>query len=141
MEKVTKIQSGVSAEISELPVLPLRDVVVYPHMVVPLFVGRDKSLSALEEAMAGDKQILLAAQRRAKTDDPNEEDIFSIGTVFAKLPSRLVVPTGVTRRVTASWFRVRPWFSPRRTFDVNRSSVTTRNTSPSAASGLGGIVI
>src|ERR1043165_6211482 len=64
-----------------LPLLPLRDIIVFPHMVVPLFVGRDKSLSALEEAMAGDKQILLAAQRRAKTDDPNEEDIFSIGTV------------------------------------------------------------
>src|ERR1051325_8771722 len=64
-----------------LPLLPLRDIIVFPHMVVPLFVGRDKSLSALEEAMAGDKQILLAAQRRAKTDDPNEEDIFAIGTV------------------------------------------------------------
>src|SRR3977135_1119150 len=64
-----------------LPLLPLRDIIVFPHMVVPLFVGRDKSLSALEEAMAGDKQLLLAAQRRAKTDDPNEEDIFSIGTV------------------------------------------------------------
>src|SRR5574339_1277423 len=64
-----------------LPLLPLRDIIVFPHMVVPLFVGRDKSLSALEEAMAGDKQPLLAAQRRAKTDDPAEEDIFSIGTV------------------------------------------------------------
>src|SRR6187549_1876168 len=64
-----------------LPLLPLRDIIVFPHMVVPLFVGRDKSLSALEEAMAGDKQLLLAAQRRAKTDDPNQEDIFAIGTV------------------------------------------------------------
>ena len=58
-----------------LPLLPLRDIIVFPHMVVPLFVGRDKSLSALEEAMAGDKQLLLAAQRRAKTDDPNDDDL------------------------------------------------------------------
>src|ERR1700755_185946 len=64
-----------------VPLLPLRNIVVFPHMVVPLFVGRDKSMSALEEAMAGDKQLLLAAQRRAKTDDPSEEDIFAIGTV------------------------------------------------------------
>src|SRR5678809_1249728 len=64
-----------------LPLLPLRDIIVFPHMVVPLFVGRDKSLLALEDAMAGDKQILLAAQRRAKTDDPSEDDIFAIGTV------------------------------------------------------------
>ena len=82
-----------------LPLLPLRDIIVFPHMVVPLFVGRDKSLAALEEAMAGDKQILLAAQRRAKTDDPNEEDIFSIGTVghiiqllrFPKGPVKVLV--------------------------------------------------
>src|SRR4051794_36905144 len=82
-----------------LPLLPLRDIIVFPHMVVPLFVGRDKSLSALEEAMAGDKQILLAAQRRAKTDDPNVEDIFSIGTVghiiqllrFPKGPVKVLV--------------------------------------------------
>src|SRR5438046_9289824 len=82
-----------------LPLLPLRDIIVFPHMVVPLFVGRDKSLSALEEAMAGDKQLLLAAQRRAKTDDPSEDDIFSIGTVghiiqllrFPKGPVKVLV--------------------------------------------------
>src|SRR5262249_17870562 len=61
-----------------LPLLPLRDIIVFPHMVVPLFVGRDKSLSALEEAMAGGKQLLLAAQRRAKTHGPAEEDSFSV---------------------------------------------------------------
>src|SRR5437588_7054281 len=82
-----------------LPLLPLRDIIVFPHMVVPLFVGRDKSLSALEDAMSGDKQILLAAQRRAKTDDPAEEDIFAIGTVghiiqllrFPKGPVKVLV--------------------------------------------------
>src|ERR1700712_5724035 len=76
-----------------LPLLPLRDIIVFPHMVVPLFVGRPKSMQALEEAMAGDKQLLLAAQRRAKTDDPNAEDIFSIGTV-GHIIQRLRFPKG-----------------------------------------------
>src|SRR5512142_3075345 len=90
-----------------LPLLPLRDIIVVPHMVVPLFVGRDKSLSALEEAMAGDKQILLAAQRRAKTDDPSEDDIFAIGTVghiiqllrFPKGPVKVLVEGRARARV------------------------------------------
>ncbi|MBV8761513.1 MAG: endopeptidase La [Deltaproteobacteria bacterium] len=90
-----------------LPLLPLRDIIVFPHMVVPLFVGRDKSLQALEEAMAGDKQILLAAQRRAKTDDPAEEDIFAIGTVghiiqllrFPKGPVKVLVEGRARARI------------------------------------------
>jgi ATP-dependent Lon protease len=68
-----------------VPLLPLRDIVVFPHMVVPLFVGREKSISALEEAMgkggAGGKEIFLSAQRKAKTNEPIPEDIFTIGTV------------------------------------------------------------
>ncbi|HET8934577.1 MAG TPA: endopeptidase La [Polyangiales bacterium] len=64
-----------------LPLLPLRDIIVFPHMVVPLFVGREKSIAALEEAMNHDKEILLAAQRQAKTNDPTAEDIFGMGTV------------------------------------------------------------
>ena len=64
-----------------LPLLPLRDIIVFPHMVVPLFVGRDKSLAALEEAMARDKTLILAAQKRAKTDEPEADDMFEIGTV------------------------------------------------------------
>ena len=65
-----------------LPLLPLRDIVVFPHMVVPLFVGRPKSIGALDEAMAnGDKEVLLAAQRKAKTDAPTPDDIFRVGTV------------------------------------------------------------
>ncbi|HAI69691.1 MAG TPA: hypothetical protein DCM38_09695, partial [Gammaproteobacteria bacterium] len=62
-----------------LPVLPLRDVVVYPHMVIPLFVGREKSIHALEKAMAEDKQILLVAQKNAATDDPGVDDVHLIG--------------------------------------------------------------
>src|SRR5690348_3004492 len=100
-----------------LPLLPLRDIIVFPHMVVPLFVGRDKSLSALEEAMAGDKQLLLAAQRRAKTDDPNEEDIFSIGTVghiiqllrFPKGPVKVLVE-GRARARIRNFVQSEPFF-------------------------------
>ncbi|MGB5809507.1 MAG: endopeptidase La [Polyangiales bacterium] len=63
------------------PLLPLRDIIVFPHMVVPLFVGREKSINALEEAMGQDKEILLAAQKKAKTNDPTPEDIFEVGTI------------------------------------------------------------
>jgi ATP-dependent Lon protease len=100
-----------------LPLLPLRDIIVFPHMVVPLFVGRDKSLSALEEAMAGDKQLLLAAQRRAKTDDPETDDIFSIGTVghiiqllrFPKGPVKVLVE-GRARGRIRSFAQTDPFF-------------------------------
>ncbi len=64
-----------------LPLLPLRDVVVYPHMVIPLFVGRDKSIKALEQAMASDKQVVLIAQREATDDDPAASDLHEVGTV------------------------------------------------------------
>ena len=63
------------------PLLPLRDIIVFPHMVVPLFVGREKSINALEEAMSQHKEILLAAQKKAKTNDPAAEDIFEVGTI------------------------------------------------------------
>ena len=64
-----------------VPLLPLRDIIVFPHMVVPLFVGRQKSIRALEEAMNKQKYILLAAQREAKTNDPAEDDIYRVGTL------------------------------------------------------------
>ncbi len=96
MEKVAKTQSGESAEISELPVLPLRDVVVYPHMVVPLFVGREKSVRALETAMAGDKRILLVSQRSPDVDDPQAGDLYSIGTVATVL-QLLKLPDGTIK--------------------------------------------
>ena len=62
------------------PVLPLRDIVVFPHMIVPLFVGRDKSVRALEDVMKDDKKILLVAQKNAAQDDPSEKEIYEIGT-------------------------------------------------------------
>jgi len=64
-----------------VPLLPLRDIIVFPHMVVPLFVGREKSINALEEAMSHDKDILLAAQKKAKTNEPVPDDIFTMGTM------------------------------------------------------------
>jgi len=79
----------------ELPALPLRDVVVYPHMVIPLFVGRDKSMKALEAAMEGDSRILLVAQKQPETDDPGEADLHAVGTIgsvlqLVKLPDGTV---------------------------------------------------
>jgi ATP-dependent Lon protease len=64
-----------------VPLLPLRDIIVFPHMVVPLFVGRQRSIRALEEAMNKQKFILLAAQKEAKTNDPTEDDIYRVGTL------------------------------------------------------------
>ncbi len=81
---------------STVPVLPLRDVVVYPHMVIPLFVGRDKSILALEQAMRSDKQILLVAQKQAEVDDPAPEDLFRLGTM-ATILQLLKLPDGTVK--------------------------------------------
>ncbi len=78
------------------PVLPLRDVVVYPHMVIPLFVGRDKSIKALDVAMKDNKQILLVAQISADTDDPTVKDMHSIGTM-ANILQLLKLPDGTVK--------------------------------------------
>ncbi|WP_068826113.1 endopeptidase La [Pseudomonas sp. BMS12] len=80
----------------ELPLLPLRDVVVYPHMVIPLFVGREKSIEALEAAMTGDKQILLLAQRNPADDDPGEDALYRMGTVATVL-QLLKLPDGTVK--------------------------------------------
>ncbi|WP_253451423.1 endopeptidase La [Halomonas sp. Y3] len=79
-----------------LPLLPLRDVVVYPQMVIPLFVGREKSIEALEAAMSADKRVLLVAQREASKDDPDREDLFAIGTV-AEIMQLLKLPDGTVK--------------------------------------------
>tara|TARA_B110000879_G_scaffold207228_1_gene290534 strand:+ start:1609 stop:4035 length:2427 start_codon:yes stop_codon:yes gene_type:complete len=85
-----------SKKMIELPVLPLRDVVVYPHMVIPLFVGREKSIKALEAAMVGDKQILLIAQKSSKQDDPSRDDIYDVGTISSIL-QLLKLPDGTVK--------------------------------------------
>jgi ATP-dependent Lon protease len=79
-----------------MPVLPLRDVVVYPHMVIPLFVGREKSIVALDLAMKADKRILLVAQKQADVDDPKAEDLYGVGTV-ATILQLLKLPDGTVK--------------------------------------------
>ncbi|MCH1928978.1 endopeptidase La [Shewanella sp. A25] len=90
----------------ELPVLPLRDVVVYPHMVIPLFVGREKSIRCLETAMAQDKQIILVAQRDAELDEPTKDDIFDVGTV-ASILQLLKLPDGTVKVLVEGGRRAR----------------------------------
>jgi len=88
----------------KLPLLPLRDVVVYPQMVIPLFVGREKSIRALETAMENDKRVLLVAQREAAHDDPGVEDLFGVGTV-ADIMQLLKLPDGTVKVLIEGSFR------------------------------------
>jgi ATP-dependent Lon protease len=97
------IKSGI--EISDLPLLPLRDVVVYPHMVIPLFVGREKSIKALDEAMTGDKQVLLVAQKSAGEDEPTMDGIYRLGTVSTIL-QLLKLPDGTVKVLVEGSHRV-----------------------------------
>ena len=86
----------------EIPVLPLRDVVVYPHMVIPLFVGREKSIRCLEAAMDHDKKIMLVAQKEASTDEPGVNDLFTVGTVASILQMLKLLHEGLQRaRISA----------------------------------------
>ncbi len=82
--------------VENLPVLPLRDVVVYPHMVIPLFVGREKSIQALDTAVKADKRILLVAQKQADIDDPKADDLYSVGTL-ATILQLLKLPDGTVK--------------------------------------------
>jgi len=88
------------------PVLPLRDIVVFPHMIVPLFVGRDKSVRALEDVMKNDKQILLATQKDASLDDPKSQDIYEIGTIGTVL-QLLKLPDGTVKVLVEGSTRAR----------------------------------
>ena len=78
------------------PVLPLRDIVVFPHMIVPLFVGREKSVRALEEVMSGDKKIMLVAQKQAGDENPETDELFEIGTLGTVL-QLLKLPDGAIK--------------------------------------------
>ena len=101
-----------------VPLLPLRDIVVFPTMVVPLFVGRPKSIKALEEAVAGGRELLLAAQRNASKDDPDEADIHRIGTLgsiiqLLRLPDQTVkvLVEGRSRAHLRSFTKQEPHFA------------------------------
>ncbi len=95
-----------SPSVADLPLLPLRDMVVFPYMVVPLFVGRDKSIAALDRALEESKEIVLAAQKKAKTNDPAAADIFEMATV-ASVIQLLRLPDGTVKVLVEGRRRVR----------------------------------
>ena len=93
-------------DVTTLPLLPLRDVVVFPHMVIPLFVGRPKSIKALDVAMDAGKHILLVAQKQASKDDPTAEDLYDIGSVATVL-QMLKLPDGTVKVLVEGTQRAR----------------------------------
>ncbi len=95
-EPVIDVPVEAAPAVSGMPVLPLRDVVVYPHMVIPLFVGREKSIVALDLAMKSDKRILLVAQKQADVDDPTAADLYRVGTI-ATILQLLKLPDGTVK--------------------------------------------
>src|SRR5690606_6812027 len=98
------------------PILPLRDIVVFPHMIVPLFVGREKSIKALEEVMGQDKQILLATQKNAADDDPGQDAIYDVGTL-ANVLQLLKLPDGTVKVLVEGVSRARiAGYTPRAEF-------------------------
>jgi len=111
---------GSSEEPRVVPLLPLRDIVVFPHMVVPLFVGRAKSIQALEDAMAGSRELMLSAQRQAGQEEPSAEDIYSVGTL-GSIIQLLRLPDGTVKVLVEGKSRARiqsfqsnsPYFSVR----------------------------
>jgi len=134
-------QMTVTDELTAFPVLPLRDVVVYPHMVIPLFVGREKSIQALDAAMANNKQILLVAQKNADVDEPDIEDMYRVGTLatilhLLKLPDgtvKVLVEGGQRANIlefvtTEDFFSVQIQIEDQEDFeDVVESEVLTRS--------------
>ena len=115
-----------------IPILPLRDVVVYPHMVIPLFVGRSRSIQALDAAMQAGKQILLVAQKQADVDEPSLEDVYRVGTLatilqLLKLPDgtvKVLVEGGVRANLTET--RAGEFFSADIALVEDNLDVTTR---------------
>ena len=91
---------------SLLPVLPLRDIVVFPHMVAPLFVGRKQSVNALDAVMTGDKKIFLLSQKNSDVDNPSEKNLYSFGTV-AKVLQLLKLPDGTLKVLVEGLYRAK----------------------------------
>ncbi|MES2856306.1 MAG: LON peptidase substrate-binding domain-containing protein, partial [Bdellovibrionota bacterium] len=94
------------SESYKLPLLPLRDLIIFPHMMMPLFVGREKSINALEEAMGKQTDIVLAAQRDAKTNNPEPGDIYDVGTV-GTIIQLLRLPDGTVKVLVEGKRRVK----------------------------------
>ena len=111
------------------PVLPLRDIVVFPHMIVPLFVGREKSILALEDVMREDKKILLVAQKDANDDDPTADQIYDVGTI-ATILQLLKLPDGTVKVLVEGQERARiTEYLPRKEFFEARVEVFEERTS------------
>src|SRR3954466_5665686 len=114
------------------PVLPLRDIVVFPHMIVPLFVGREKSVKALEDVMKDDKQILLVTQKNAAQDDPSPADIYTVGTVGTVL-QLLKLPDGTVKVLVEGGYRARiKRFTENEAFFVAEAAALTDAADPAA---------
>ena len=106
MSEDEKKDTNEQPQLVQVPLLPLRDILVFPSTVVPLFVGREKSIKALEQAMASNKEILLAAQIKAKTNDPTTEDIYKVGTISTIL-QLLRLPDGTVKVLVEGQSRVK----------------------------------
>ena len=118
--------SALSSSSQSHPVLPLRDIVVFPHMIVPLFVGRPKSVAALREAMRSDKQVLLLTQRDSALDDPGPDDIHAVGCIATVL-QLLDLPDGTVKVLVEGAQRAaiaRASWSPRPSPRSSRTSKT-----------------
>ena len=124
------------------PVLPLRDIVVFPHMIVPLFVGREKSIHALEEVMKDDKQILLVAQKNASQDDPGRDDIYRVGTVSSVL-QLLKLPDGTVKVLVEGNARARvtDFVDNARFFQVQAEVLPEAAADPREVEALGRAVV
>jgi ATP-dependent Lon protease len=120
-----------------LPLIPLRDVVIFPHMVIPLFVGREKSIAALEEAMAADRDILLATQKQARVNEPAPDDIHSVGTVGGII-QLLKLPDGTVKVLVEgrSRARLKSYLASDRYFLVQSEEIPERPVDKSKAQAL-----
>ena len=121
----------------QLPLLPLRDLIIFPHMMMPLFVGREKSINALEDAMGKQSDIVLAAQKDAKTNNPDEKDIYSVGTI-GTIIQLLRLPDGTVKVLVEGKRRVRikNFVSNEGHFIVNCEAIVEEVSNPTEASAL-----
>ena len=120
------------SETRTIPLLPLRDIIVFPHMVVPLFVGREISIAALEEAMESDKELLLAAQKKAKTNEPTFDDIHQVGTI-GHIIQLLRLPDGTVKVLVEGKQRakIKSLVKMNRSFWPTLKRLKTKETRPS----------
>ena len=126
-----------SAEMTTLPVLPLRDIVVFPHMIVPLFVGREKSVRALESVMKEDKSILLASQKDPSQDDPTPSDVYEIGAI-ANVLQLLKLPDGTVKVLVEgkSRAKIEAYTGREEFFEAHATILTETEAEPDAIEAL-----